>query len=265
MNNEKLKTYSYDKLIFELIKLSRLHKFKAKLIGYEKFENIKAVYPLYRFTINPKAKIIFGIVTGIHGDEIAGPLSIYYLFKKQKKYFNKKICYYIYPTISPTAYDLKRRYDDDNVELNTLNKRTLKNYKYHEIKSFYLDVKNKKFDAIISLHEDVKQKKFYAYINQENNEVYKKIINNATKHCGILKKKIIDKRVSNQKGVIIGGHDQTIEDWLFCHKKPKICITTETPGKINLDTRIEINLNNIKLLNNYILKMKNPARHKWTG
>ena len=254
MNKEVLKTYSYSKLLFELINLNHLHNFKTKLIGYEKFEKIKATYPIYRFIINPSAKIKFGIFTGMHGDEIAGPLSILHLLKEPNKYLNKRICYYIYPTISPTAFDLRRRYDDDNVELNTLNKKTLNNYKYRELKYVYQDVKNKKFDAIISLHEDVQQKRFYAYVNNDNNDVYKNIINNAEKYCGILKSKIIDKRLSNQKGFIVSGHDDTIEDSLFIDKKPKICITTETPGKINLDTRIKINLKNIILINNQILK-----------
>ncbi|MFH1662142.1 MAG: hypothetical protein ABIA02_03530 [Candidatus Falkowbacteria bacterium] len=254
MKNENLGTFSYAKLISELIKFSHLHKFNIKLIGYENFKNIKAVYPLYRFTINHGAKIKFGIVTGMHGDEVAGPLSMYLLFQKPKKYFNEKICYYIYPVISPTAFDLRRRYDDDNVELNTLNKKTLRNYKYHEIKEFYNDVKDKKFNAFISFHEDVDQKKFYAYTSKEYNKVYQKIINNAKKNCGILKKKIIDKKESNGKGFILGGHDQTIEDWVCFHKNPAFHITTETPGKIDLEKRIATNLNNIKLVNNYLLK-----------
>jgi predicted deacylase len=249
MLNDKLKNYSYAKLIFELIHLCRQHKFEIKLIGNEKFKYINSTYPIYRFTIHPKANIKFGIITGMHGDEIAGPLSIFYLLKNPKKYFNKKICYHIYPVISPTAFDLKRRYDDDNIELNTLNKRTLKNYKYHEIECLYEDLKNKKLNTILSLHEDVDQTNFYMYINRENNQVYKKIISNANKHVNILKKKIIDKRVTNKKGFIIGGYDETVEDWLFLKKKPDLCVTTETPGMVDLNTRIAINLHNIQLLN----------------
>lgn len=254
MNNRELETYSYGKLIYELIKLGNLHKFEIKLIGHEKFEKINASYPIYRFTVNPNARIKFGIVTGMHGDEIAGPLSMYHLFKNPKKYFHSDICYYIYSTISPTAFDLRRRYDDDNVELNSLSKKTLRNYKYHEIKYFYQDVKNKKFDAFISIHEDVLQKRFYAYVNDENSKIYGEIMKNGEKHFGILPKKDIYGRMSNKEGIIVGGHDQTTEDWIFIHKKPSLCLTTETPGKGELDLRIATNLYNILILNKYILK-----------
>lgn len=256
MKDEQLQNFSYAKLMFELIKFSNLHKFKKKLYGYEKFEKIKTDYPLYKFVVNPESKLIFYILTGMHGDEIAGPLSIYCLLKEPEKYLNQNICYHIYPVVSPTAFDLRRRYDDDNVELNTLNKKTLRNYKYHEIKSFYEDIKNSKPDAFLSLHEDMDQEKFYAYVKRKNiSPVYRAILKSASRHCGVLNKKIIDKQISDHHG-LIDSHDQTTEDWLYAHKHPEIFITTETPGKIDLNTRIMINLENIRLINNYILKMK---------
>lgn len=255
MNYDKIENYSYGKLIFELIKLAELHKFEVKLIGQEKFKKINAVYPIYRITINPEAKIKFCIATGMHGDEIAGPLSIYYLLKNPKKYFDPKICYYIYPTISPTAFDLRRRFDDDNKELNTLSKTTLRNRSYHEIKCYFNDFKKLKIDAFLSIHEDVIQKKFYAYVNSNNQEVYKQIMENGKKHFGIIERKNIYGRFSNQNGIVIGSHDRSTENWIFTHKKPFICLTTETPAQnINLNHRIETNLKNIQILNKYIIK-----------
>lgn len=255
MNYDKIEHYSYGKLIFELIKLAELHKFEVKLIGQEKFKKINAVYPIYRITINPEAKIKFCIATGMHGDEIAGPLSIYYLLKNPKKYFDPKICYYIYPTISPTAFDLRRRFDDDNKELNSLSQKTLRNRCYHEIKCYFKDFKKLKIDAFLSIHEDVGQEKFYAYINSYDQEIYEQIMKNGKRHFGIMERRKIDGRFSNRKGMIIGGHDRSTEDWIFTHKKPFVCLTTETPAKNkDLKLRIDTDLKNIQILNKYIIK-----------
>lgn len=250
-----LLNYSYAKLISELIKLGHIHNYSCKLIGEEIFESIGLVYPLYRFTINPSAKVKFCIITGVHGYEMAGPLTMPALFANPKRYLNKKICYYIYPVINPTAFDLRRRLDDDEFDLNTLNKKIFKKGGFNEIQAFYQDVKNKKFEVLISLHEDVDIEEFYAYIfEKQETPVYRKIIQSTEKYADILHKNEICGTASDGKGLIINWHDQSLEDRLYCTEQAKISICTETPGKLDLDTRIAINLNNIKILNIYILK-----------
>lgn len=255
MNYKSIENYSYTKLIFELIKAAERHHFDIKLIGKEKFKKINAEYPLYRFTINPKAKIKFGIGTGMHGDEIAGPLAMHFLFQNPQKYFHPDICYYIYPTISPTAFDLRRRYDDDNKELNSLSQKTLRNRAYHEIKCYYHDFRKLKFDAFLSIHEDVEQKKFYAYVNSNNQEVYEKIMANGQKHFGLMPHKKIDGHLTNSHGMITSTHDRSTEDWIYRHKKPLFSIVTETPAKNNdLNARIETDLQNIVIVNKFLAK-----------
>jgi|GEM_PF-1122786 len=248
--------YSYAKLISELIRLSRLHNYKYKIIGKELFEKTGIVYPLYRFTINPSSRPSFCIIAGVHGYEVAGPLTMPELFANQKKYLDRKICYYIYPVINPTAFDLRKRQDDDGYDLNTLNKNTLKNKGFCEIQSFYKDVKNKKFEVLISLHEDVDLKKFYAYVFEKKKEmIYRKIIKASSKYTDILCQNRIYGSPSDNEGLVINSHDQSLEDRLYREKKAKISLCTETPGKLNLKTRISINLNNIRILNDYTLNM----------
>jgi len=254
-NENNLLNYSYAKLISKLIKLGHLHNYSSKLIGEEIFGKTGLIYPLYRFTINPTAKAKFCIIAGVHGYEIAGPLTMPALFANPKKYLNKKICYYVYPVINPTAFDLRRRLDDDGYDLNTLNKKILKNKGFREIQAFYQDIKNKKFEVLISIHEDIDLNKFYAYIfEKEGNSIYRKIINSTRKYAEILNKNRIYGTPSDGKGLIINHHDQSIEDRLYCKKQAKISLCTETPGRLNLSTRISINLNNIQILNTYILK-----------
>ncbi|MBU4375683.1 succinylglutamate desuccinylase/aspartoacylase family protein [Patescibacteria group bacterium] len=251
--NKKTKKISSASLINEIVILCKIHRFSCKIIGYEKFEKIKQEYPLYKIVINPKAKISFCIIAGVHGDEIAGPFTVIDMLKKPK-IFDDKIRYDIFPLINPTGFDLRRRYNDDNRDLNCLNKKTLKSKNYRELKAFNNSTKNDKFDALISLHEDLSQTKFYAYIyEKEKNPLYRRIISLTEKTVNIWKTKNIYENFSDCKGLATNAHDQSIEDRLYRQGRAKISLTTETPGKLPLKKRIKINLNNIKTINKYLI------------
>jgi hypothetical protein len=222
----------------------------------EKFEAVGLKYPLYRFVINPSARIKFCIAAGVHGYEIAGPLAMVDLFSNPKVYLDKNIGYYIYPVINPTAFDLRRRVDDDGFD-DTLDKSTLRNKGFNEIRAFFNDVKDKKFAAFISLHEDVDVKKFYAYIFEaEPQKIYRQLIAATARHCQIWRTKDIYGTPADGQGLVINSHDRSLEDRLYCLQIAKISLCTETPGQLPLAKRIAINLNNIKLLNRHILKTK---------
>lgn len=250
----EIANYSYAKLLLELIKLSHIHRYESFLIGEEEFEATGMVYPLYRFTVNPTAKLKVCIIAGVHGYEVAGSLSMLSLFDDPKKYFNKNICYHIYPVINPTAFDLRRRLDDDGKDLNNLSKRILKNKDYCEVRAFHSATKNIKFDALISLHEDMDAKKFYAYVfEKEPVSVYRKIIKSSSKYADILRKNEIYGAPSDGEGLIINHHDRSLEDGLYGNGQATVSLCTETPGRLKLETRIAINLDNILVLNKYLL------------
>ena len=88
--------------------------------------------------------------------------------KNLKKNFNKKINYEIYPLLNPTGYDLNQRNNNDNRDLNCINKITLKSDNYTEIQALTNSLKNKKYNALISLHENLSKDKFYAYWQAQN-------------------------------------------------------------------------------------------------
>jgi hypothetical protein len=247
-----IENYSYARLIDEIISVCKKRKYQIDIIGYEKFEKIGMIYPLYRIIIHPhQKKNIHCIVAGIHGYEIAGPLSILELVKKPGKYLSKKICYHIYPIINPTGFDLRTRYDDEKRELNTINPKILKSRKYGEVKAFYDHVKNKYFKVFISLHEDVDEHRFYEYVFEEKEKlIYRTIIARVAKKHKILKASKIYGDKSDGSGLIINSHDRSFEDFLFVNNKADIAVCTETPGKIPIKERISINLNNIKILSN---------------
>ncbi|MFH0892248.1 MAG: succinylglutamate desuccinylase/aspartoacylase family protein [Candidatus Falkowbacteria bacterium] len=261
MFEKKHHNYSYALVISELIKLAHRHNFSIKKIGEEKFEHIGMTYPLYRFTVNPRAPKKFCIIAGVHGYEIAGPLTIPHLFEFPKKYFKKEIAYYIYPILNPTSFDLDRRMDDDNRDLNCLNRRTLKSRNYREIQAFYNDIKKLRFDALISMHEDLDETNFYAYVfEKEKNPVYRQIVRSASRFTGVETKKMIYQSPSDGHGLVINVHDQAIEDRFFCMKQAKTSLTSETPGKLDISLRIKINSENIKIINRSILSRQSGLK-----
>jgi len=254
-NIKKYSQYSYGKYISDLVELTQKNKILAEIIGYEKFEKIERQEPLYRLVVNPQAKIKFGIVAGIHGEEIAGPFSILEILRQPKKYFNKKICYRIYPVINPTGFDLKQRYDDDGKQLNTINKKILKSDNFKEVKFFFDDIKKIDFDGFLSLHEEIVNKEFYAFVyEKEAMDIYEKIMKINKKYVKIFKNKTIEKFKTDKIGLIKNIHDQSFEDYIFSHKHTSISLCTETPGQIPLEERIKINLRNIKILSDYLVK-----------
>lgn len=257
MLNHKLKIdpteYSYARFISSVLKLCKKKRLEYKLIGYEKFEKIKENYPLYRITVHPEAKYQFCLVAGVQAYEIAGPLAMLPLLETPHKYLRKDVCYHIYPMINPTSFDLRQRFDDDGCDLNLLDKRALRSPRFKEVQNFYKDIKGKKFDVFVSLHEDEDRKDFYAYVfGKEKELVYWKVIKNASKYCGIWKSKKIYGTKSDEQGLIINEHDHSFEDILYGKKMAKISLCTETPGKLDINTRIKINLSNIKILSDSV-------------
>jgi len=255
INSNEIEQYSYAKYIYELRKLCFIHKINMEVIGHKVFDKIKQSYPLYRITINPTASKRICIISGVHGYEIAGVLSFLEIFSNPKKLFNDDISYRIYPCINPTAFDLRQRMNDFSVDLNELTWQSLKSKKYMEVKTFYEDVKNWSMDIFLSMHEDVSMKEFYAYVFEEKEEpVYRKIISKRKKDpFGVLKKKkIYGDVVSNS--LIINVHDNSLEDYLFTNKMVRLSICTETPGLLLLKDRIKMNIDNIKILSNYLIK-----------
>lgn len=252
-----MEDYSYARYLTELFALCRKTKLRHTIIGSKKYKDTGIVYPLYKIVIHPEQKKKICIVAGVHGYEIAGPLSILSLLRNYRRILRQRICYWIYPMINPVAFDLRQRYNDRGKDLNTINKKVLLSKEYKGAKIFYYDSKNENFDAFISLHEDVDREDFYAYVYEKKYEpVYRKIIQFISKDVRIWKAGKIYGAVSDGKGLIINKHDESFESRLFLEGRAKLSVCTETPGKSPSKIRIKTNLKNIKILSDYILKSK---------
>lgn len=256
----KLENYSYARYLSELLTLCNKHHIKHNIIGFENFKKIKMIDPLYNIIVNPRAKIHFLITCGVQAYEIASPLTILTLMHHPEKYLDKNICYRIYPMINPTSFDLRQRCDEDHHDLNTLTKATLKSKNFVEVKDFYQDIKGKKFDFFLDMHEDIDENRFYMYpFEKKKEKIYRDMIKSVSKHHRIWKAKSIYGAKSDGQGLILNAHDRSFEDRLFRDRIAALSVCTETPGKLSLESRVHINLNNIKLISRYLLR-KNKTK-----
>ncbi|MCR4327181.1 MAG: succinylglutamate desuccinylase/aspartoacylase family protein [Nanoarchaeota archaeon] len=239
----------YFDFVKELLRLNKINNYSSKVIGYKKSKILDESFPIYKVDINKKGSKKFCIVAGIHGDEIAGPYSVLKILENPK-FFKKEIHYQIFPILNPSGFVLKRRFNDKGRDLNCLNKKTLKSENYKEIQMFHEEVKNKNFEVFLSMHEDLDISKVYSYIfEKDTKKIYRKLFSNERKW----KAKRIYGDKSDGKGLIINVHDHSLEDRFFSMGKAKLSVATETPGKLNLERRINMNLKNLEVLNNYLL------------
>lgn len=258
MNYKEVENYSYARYILKLKKLCEAHEINMEIIGYEDFERIGQRYPLYRIMVNPEADKRMCIVAGVQAYEIAGPLSMLDIFANPEDVFNDHVSYRIYPCINPTSFDLRQRTDDDDVDLNQLSKDSLKDKRYREVRAFCDDIKCDmeawKMDIFLTLHEDVDLKEFYAYVFEEKTEpIYRKIIERwRYDFGGILKDEKIYGDVL-EDGLIINRHDESFEDYLFTNKITRLAICTETPGLLPLESRVKMNIDNIRILSDHLI------------
>lgn len=242
---EPLIEYSYSKLISDILKLCEVHKIKATSIG--EIDNKGTKYKIYKLVVNPTAKKKFCLVAGVHGYEIAGPLSIQELLANKEKYLRDGVQYTIYPVLNPVSFDLRQRHNGRNRDINALYKTTINNKNYPELAIFLKDTEDKKFHTFVSFHEDVDTKNFYVYGYGKKLPIFEKLVQASARYCSPLKTKSLYKN-KVEGGIVMNRFDRGIEEYIYYRKQAEVSICTETPGKIDLEKRIKINLNNIRIL-----------------
>ncbi len=68
--------FSNEKFLWTFLNEAHQHKLPMKIIGSEISRRTENNYPLYRLVIHPKVEPTVSIVSGVDGNECAGPLSI---------------------------------------------------------------------------------------------------------------------------------------------------------------------------------------------
>jgi len=207
-------------------------------------------YPLFAIEINPKAKKSICFSAGIHGNEIAGQLSILEFLKIFNAKKLKKIKIIIFPLINPYGYTNNIRRNSKDLDLN---RHFCVSRPKNENKILIDYIKKQNIVFFHALHEDLDKKQFYIYLFETHKElIYNQILKLAKKHIPL----DLDNKIYKDKsdhGLIINEHDGSFEDYMFLHNTP-FSMCTETPGKQKLEKRIKLNIEIMNLIIKYCEK-----------
>lgn len=214
------------------------------------------------------------IISGIHGEEPAGPIAISRTIKNLEK-LGKDIPVVILPLCNPEGYILNKRYPSSNVSVGSSdyflpdpkNKPRCINPESIESKNLVSYVINMsriyKPKLVLDLHEDSKLNEFYLY-SYGNKKPVEKIISLFNNKIPFVKK---GKTRFNEKiinGIISGNGDGSIDELLYSNKiiinkrvikRPcaESVVVFESAGKLDLEERINAHS---KLLENCADLMK---------
>lgn len=214
---------------------------KGFLIKLLCFADKTEKYPIHIVTIpSSVGKTNVCITAGIHGDEIAGPLSILTYLTKFKPSSIPSATIHFIPLINPIGFDRNIRTDEHNNDLNR-NFFERKLLLIQEKLITYMDLIRPSY--VLTLHEDVDLMDFYMYAPYYPPPlIHKQLLKIAQKHFPILNDKHIYKD-TNYHGIVVehGKNKTAFEDWLIKQGIVNtVCI--ETPGLQPLDKRISCDM-----------------------
>ena len=235
---------SCEKFLWELLNEVNCRQIHHEIIGEDHCERTGIHYPLIRLNVNPKCERRVCIISGIHGNEIAGPLYLLHLFSKD--FFCKlpRIFHYvIYPLVNPTGFDLRQRYDDDYRDLNAVYKTTMTSKNYTENQVIMSDViQYLPFEAVITLHEDSDTEQFYMYgLGAHNIPFYHEICQAGRGFCEPWCNANIYGLHSDEHGFVLSTtRDHAFDGYFYAKGYAPVACTFETPGKLDITFRTKM-------------------------
>ncbi|MEK9179040.1 MAG: DUF2817 domain-containing protein [Patescibacteria group bacterium] len=196
-------------------------------------------YPLYVIVHQPNLSRKFACISaGIHGNEIAGPLSVLEFVRNQKDTIKEcRSNVIIFPVINPVGFDKNRRINYKNFDLN---RHSFDKNPPKEIKLLLKFLRYKNIVFFLSLHEDIDAKEFYIIYHYRRYPIYNKLLRIASKYCPLMSNKTWEGDAVVKSAILDTTKKGYME--LFMHKKGvNFNVCTETPMKLPLSTRIKCN------------------------
>lgn len=181
-----------------------------------------------------------GILSGLHGNEPAGPEAMFDFFLKHLSTANNDVNLFLMPLLNPHGFNRFIRKDANNTDMNRqwdkTSRKLIKN-----LKKLFLD---QNFDLVISLHEDPNVDGFYVYggryIKGEKLEAIASILEK-------FMKPIKDGEIYGDpvfKGMVEDGnedkpkHKKSLE--FFFDKNSVPNVTVEISAKDKIESRVKI-------------------------
>ena len=209
--------------------------FELELLGQ------KLEYPIIKIKskkINKKIDLV--VVSGIHGEEAAGPLAIIkYLPEILAEVKKRNIKLIIYPMVNFYGFERNKRFNKEKISCNSFWIHE-KGKMAKESALVKKDILKYKAKYSISMHENGEMKKRYSFFYAFGDiKAAQNLVKAASSKMPVLKKGFSGKDGENKiiNGIVYNWHDGTFEDFMF-HQGTKASICSETALKSDLKLRM---------------------------
>ena len=245
---KKIATYNN-----RLITVSANKKLWLRILGEVRNQPIWYLTNQYGYRARSPRLLIVG---GMHGEEVAGPLSIMKWIEDFDPILFHTINLSFIPMVNPVAYQLGQRYN---------HKKEKSNCGFYDtqgsgdnpseegvvlLKNLPL-LKACSRDGFLSLHEDIESSKFYLYTFERTAEpgsfTYAMRDKLAEFFTDPLDNELVTTDAQGGHGIMVKNgivyrlEDGSLEHWLFTEGTNR-SVTTETPGTYPLKIRINANM-----------------------
>ena len=188
-----------------------------------------------------------GLFGGVHGDEPAGVITVLEFLEQRRWAEHPAIAFSVFPCLNPTGCALGTRENADGIDIN----RTYDRDEVPEVRVLRAMIKHDAFDAFIDAHEDPEEDGFYVYAFLEDRAWHPEIVEAVAERGPVTGKSEVDE-TPVEAGLISVGEDRSrgeafqeyMEDgdwplpFYLYSRGMRSGMTTETPGQIELSTRV---------------------------
>ena len=187
------------------------------------------------------------IFAGTHGDEPAPVVTVLEFLEQQLWARSSSVAFSVFPCLNPTGYDLGTRENADGIDIN----RQFARDEVPEARTLRAAVATDTFDAFLDAHEDPEEFGFYAYAFFSDTSWPRLIVDAVAKQGPIISTPEADEHPV-EHGVVAHGDEETrderFREYMADGEWPlpfylydlgiRDFMTTETPGMIDLATRV---------------------------
>ncbi|MDE2767294.1 MAG: DUF2817 domain-containing protein [Chloroflexota bacterium] len=187
------------------------------------------------------------VFAGTHGDEPAPVVTVLEFLEQRLWTRSPSIAFSVFPCLNPTGYDLGTRENKDGIDLN----RQFARDEVPEVRTLRAAVANDAFDTFVDAHEDPEEVGFYTYAFFSDSSWPRLIVEAVAEQGPIVSTPEADEHPV-EGGVVAHGDEETRDErfreymadgewplpFYFYDRGIRDFMTTETPGMIDLATRV---------------------------
>ena len=204
---------------------------------------------LLRVDITPEQPAVarIAVFAGTHGDEPAPVVTALEFLEQRLWTRSPSVAFSLFPCLNPTGYDLGTRENADGIDIN----RQFARDEVPEARTLRAAVASDTFDTFLDAHEDPEEVGFYAYAFFSDSSWPRLIVEAVAEQGPIISTPEADDHPV-EGGVVAHGDEETRDErfrefmadgewplpFYLYDRGIRDFMTTETPGLIDLPTRV---------------------------